>query len=324
MTCYSSKPTIDRERILKSHGIDSELVIREGESRWKHGRNTGQLGKVGEERSLRFMTRNNPRGEERRLWNTALCERIGALTQISHRRQERKRERELAGSNPPGRRTQFINVPSITTQRLKTLDTEQTSWCLARTNTWHFTLQLPRMPARTACASVGDKREKLECYSTLVGCPRKALLSFHGDLFSRGSSSPLHELPAFRFVTQHHASCYSPSRLLILFALNPLSFFGVSLYIYMWKDENVDVDVRGKMCESVRFKKRFKASKGDLGIAWQQVGGRSDSLEYSAATGLRGLHCDVSISPWNRNRRPWGEINACLRYTCCVYVNCYA
>lgn len=270
------------------------------------------------------MTRNNPRGEERRLWNTALCERIGALTQISHRRQERKRERELAGSNPPGRRTQFINVPSITTQRLKTLDTEQTSWCLARTNTWHFTLQLPRMPARTACASVGDKREKLECYSTLVGCPRKALLSFHGDLFSRGSSLPLHELPAFRFVTQHHASCYSPSRLLILFALNPLSFFGVSLYIYMWKDENVDVDVRGKMCESVRFKKRFKASKGDLGIAWQQVeGGRILwSIQrlpvYEASTAMflfrRGTETDVRGA---RSTRVY-DIQRC------VYVNCYA
>lgn len=136
------------------------------------------------------------------------------------------------------------------------------------------------MPARTACASVGDKREKLECYSTLVGCPRKALLSFHGDLFSRGSSSPLHELPAFRFVTQHHASCYSPSRLLILFALDP-SLVLAYIYIYMRKDESEDVDVRGKMCESVRFKKRFKASKGDLGIAWQQVGGPGFSGVFS-------------------------------------------
>lgn len=146
-----SKPTIDRERILKSHGIDSELIIRGeggGESRRKHGRNTGQLGKVGEERSLRFMTRNNPRGEERRLWNTALCERIGALTQISHRRQGRKREREreLAGSNPPGRRTQFINVPSITTQRLKTLDTEQTSWCADEHMAFHTAIATNACP----------------------------------------------------------------------------------------------------------------------------------------------------------------------------------
>lgn len=225
-----SKLTIDRES-LKLDRIDSELVIR-GKVDENTGGTLGKVGTEGEERSRRFMTRNNPQDEERRLWNTALCERISALTQISHRRQERDRERkrELAGSNPPGRRTQFINVPSITTQRLKTLDTEQTSWCLARTNTWHFTLQLPRMPARTGCALVGDKREKLECYSTLVGCPRKALLSFHRDLFSRGgSSSPLHKLSAFRFETVSwrniHASwviLLPPLCLLILHALDSI------------------------------------------------------------------------------------------------------
>lgn len=35
-----SKPTIDRERILKSHGIDSELIIR-GEGGGKVDENTG-------------------------------------------------------------------------------------------------------------------------------------------------------------------------------------------------------------------------------------------------------------------------------------------
>lgn len=61
---------------------------------------TAREGRQGGERSQRFMTRNNPRGEERRLWNTALCERIGALTQISHRRQKRDKERER--ENWPG------------------------------------------------------------------------------------------------------------------------------------------------------------------------------------------------------------------------------
>ena len=212
-----------------------------GKSRWKHGWNTGQEGREGGTenglgdswRGIIHRMRRGGCGIPHYASVSVPLHRFPIdARKETERERERKgeKERELAGSNPPGRRTQFINVPSITTQRLKTLDTEQTSWCLARTNTWHFTLQLPRMPARTGCALVGDKREKLECYSTLVGCPRKALLSFHRDLFSRGgSSSPLHKLSAFRFETVSWRNTHTswvillpPLCLLILHALDSI------------------------------------------------------------------------------------------------------